>query len=98
MIHPLKAASSFDCDGCGHHASFHRMESKADEEVARRWRVEEEAREGQGGFGGVEDGWGGGGGGKRRRIGGESGEVVVLEGGSEVSAAGGGRKRRGRGA
>lgn len=45
MIHPLKAATSFDCDGCGHHASFHRMESKEEEEIARRWKVEEASRE-----------------------------------------------------
>lgn len=45
MIHPLKAASSFDCDGCGHHASFHRMESKEEEEIARRWKAEEMAKE-----------------------------------------------------
>ncbi|MCJ1450928.1 hypothetical protein MMC28_001262 [Mycoblastus sanguinarius] len=47
MIHPLKAATSFDCDGCGHHASFHRMESREEEEIARRWKAEEEARQGR---------------------------------------------------
>ncbi|KAI9881593.1 MAG: hypothetical protein M1830_000157 [Pleopsidium flavum] len=41
MIHPLKASSSFDCDGCGHHASFHKMENRAEDEVVRRWRAEE---------------------------------------------------------
>ncbi|KAL2046694.1 hypothetical protein ABVK25_011608 [Lepraria finkii] len=45
MIHPLKVATSFDCDGCGHHASFHRMESKEEEEIVRRWKVEETSRE-----------------------------------------------------
>lgn len=45
MIHPLKAASSFDCDGCGHHASFHRMQNPEDEEAARRWKQEEAVRE-----------------------------------------------------
>ena len=44
MIHPLKAATSFDCDGCGHHASFHRMENPLEEETVRRWRAEEGAR------------------------------------------------------
>lgn len=48
MIHPLKAATSFDCDGCGHHASFHRMQNPEDEEIARRWKQEEAARERQG--------------------------------------------------
>ncbi|MCJ1357767.1 MAG: hypothetical protein MMC33_007763 [Icmadophila ericetorum] len=27
MIHPQKLSSSFECDGCGHHACFHRLES-----------------------------------------------------------------------
>ncbi|KAK4697736.1 hypothetical protein P7C71_g383, partial [Lecanoromycetidae sp. Uapishka_2] len=45
MIHPLKAATSFDCDGCGHHASFHRMQNPEDEEIARRWKQEEASRE-----------------------------------------------------
>jgi len=48
MIHPLKAATSFDCDGCGHHASFHRMQNPEDEEIARRWKQDEAARELQG--------------------------------------------------
>ncbi|KAJ6257368.1 hypothetical protein Dda_8257 [Drechslerella dactyloides] len=38
MVHPLKATSSFDCDGCGHHASFHRMKSH-EEEVEQAARV-----------------------------------------------------------
>ena len=41
MIHPLKAATSFECDGCGHHASFHQMRNKLEEEeekaAAARW-------------------------------------------------------------
>lgn len=46
MIHPLKASTSFDCDGCGHHASFHRFEAKEEEEAAKtRWREEEARRE-----------------------------------------------------
>lgn len=39
MVHPLKAATSFDCDGCGHHASFHSMENHQDDEVVRRWKI-----------------------------------------------------------
>lgn len=57
MIHPLKAAASFDCDGCGHHACFHQLESKEEEGVVRRWRAEEEM------------GRGGGGGGSEREVG-----------------------------
>jgi len=41
MIHPLKATSSFECDGCGHHASFHKMENRAEDEVVARWKAEE---------------------------------------------------------
>ncbi|KAK6530688.1 hypothetical protein TWF281_007527 [Arthrobotrys megalospora] len=39
MVHPLKATTSFDCDGCGHHASFHRMKSHEEEvENAAKFR------------------------------------------------------------
>jgi hypothetical protein len=34
MLHPLKAATSFLCDGCGHHACFHKMESAESERVS----------------------------------------------------------------
>lgn len=27
MLNPLQAASSFACDGCGHHASFHNLKN-----------------------------------------------------------------------
>ncbi|KAL8956428.1 MAG: hypothetical protein Q9193_006058 [Seirophora villosa] len=43
MLNPLKAATSFECDGCGHHASFHRMDSREDEETVTRWK--EDARD-----------------------------------------------------
>lgn len=45
MIHPVKAATSFDCDGCSHHASFHKMENRAEDEIVARWRAEEKTRE-----------------------------------------------------
>ncbi|KAK6355724.1 hypothetical protein TWF718_000116 [Orbilia javanica] len=39
MVHPLKATTSFDCDGCGHHASFHKMKSHEEEvENAAKFR------------------------------------------------------------
>ena len=44
MIHPIKAATSFECDGCGHHASFHRMENQQEQEIAQKWKVQEEMR------------------------------------------------------
>lgn len=44
MAHPLKADASFDCDGCGHHASFHDLENRREEEIVRRWKAEETRR------------------------------------------------------
>lgn len=32
MLNPLQAASSFACDGCGHHASFHNLRNPNEEE------------------------------------------------------------------
>src|SRR4051794_11427961 len=64
MVHPLKATSSFDCDGCGHHASFHMMKSHEEEvEAAARERVieieseeeEEEEQESTSTVGGDDD-------------------------------------------
>ncbi|KAF1941339.1 hypothetical protein EJ02DRAFT_423172 [Clathrospora elynae] len=40
MLHPLKSSSSYECDGCGHHASFHTMENKTEDEIRKRWEVE----------------------------------------------------------
>ncbi|PSN73435.1 hypothetical protein BS50DRAFT_464974, partial [Corynespora cassiicola Philippines] len=45
MLHPLKSTSSFECDGCNHHASFHSMENKSDEEIRKRWDQETKERE-----------------------------------------------------
>ncbi|KAF1930124.1 uncharacterized protein M421DRAFT_385196 [Didymella exigua CBS 183.55] len=43
MLHPLKSSSSYECDGCAHHASFHSMENKADDDTRKKW--EQEAKE-----------------------------------------------------
>jgi len=43
MTHPLHAATSFECDGCGHHASFHMLVNKDEDEVVARWKAEAEA-------------------------------------------------------
>ncbi|KAI5853198.1 hypothetical protein DFP73DRAFT_590253 [Morchella snyderi] len=32
MLNPLQAASSFLCDGCNHHASFHNLRNPSEEE------------------------------------------------------------------
>jgi hypothetical protein len=44
MAHPLKANASFECDGCGHHASFHDLENRREEEIVRRRKAEEQRR------------------------------------------------------
>ena len=42
MLHPVKAATSFECDGCGHHASFHSLENPAEDTIVKKWAEEEE--------------------------------------------------------
>lgn len=39
----LQAATSFDCDGCNHHASFHSLENPAEDAVLQRWAEQESA-------------------------------------------------------
>ncbi|CAK4033318.1 Hypothetical predicted protein [Lecanosticta acicola] len=41
MLHPVKAATSFECDGCGHHASFHSLENDAEDAVLQKWSAQE---------------------------------------------------------
>ncbi|KAK5133509.1 hypothetical protein LTR08_007646 [Meristemomyces frigidus] len=41
MLHPVKAATSFECDGCGHHASFHSLENPAEDAVLKKWAAQE---------------------------------------------------------
>ena len=48
MIHPVKAATSFECDGCSHHASYHKMENKAEDEIISRWKVADSTLEHEG--------------------------------------------------
>ncbi|CZT22253.1 uncharacterized protein RCC_08122 [Ramularia collo-cygni] len=43
MLHPVKAATSFDCDGCGHHASFHSLENLSEDAVLKKWSEQEAA-------------------------------------------------------
>ncbi|KAL1393422.1 hypothetical protein HDK64DRAFT_6084 [Phyllosticta capitalensis] len=47
MLHPLKISSSFTCDGCDHHASFHSMASPADDAVIARWETESQEQQQQ---------------------------------------------------
>ncbi|KAK1061601.1 hypothetical protein LTR33_012671 [Friedmanniomyces endolithicus] len=41
MLHPVKAATSFECDGCSHHASFHSLENPSEDAVLRKWAQQE---------------------------------------------------------
>ncbi|TKA78764.1 hypothetical protein B0A55_04124 [Friedmanniomyces simplex] len=36
-----EAATSFECDGCSHHASFHSLENPSEDAVLRKWAQEE---------------------------------------------------------
>lgn len=94
MQHPQQAGTSYLCDGCGHHASFHGMEGREEEEVVGRWKAEAEAERGVAGGGGEKKR------GKRRRmiggLEGEGGAGEVVGGEGEVAVTGG-RKRKGRG-
>ncbi|KAK7562652.1 hypothetical protein IWX92DRAFT_233254 [Phyllosticta citricarpa] len=47
MLHPLKLSSSFTCDGCDHHASFHNMASPADDAIIARWETESQEQQQQ---------------------------------------------------
>jgi RPA family protein len=40
IVMPSQSSSSYECDGCGHHASFHTMENKVEDEIRKRWEVE----------------------------------------------------------
>ncbi|KAM0718684.1 hypothetical protein Q7P37_005755 [Cladosporium fusiforme] len=52
MLHPVKAASSFECDGCGHHASFHSLENPAEDAIRQKWSEQEaQAKEQQAALG-----------------------------------------------
>lgn len=45
MLHPLKSFTTFECDGCAHHASFHCLENKAEDEIRKRWEMEQRQKE-----------------------------------------------------
>lgn len=45
MLHPLKSFTTFECDGCAHHASFHSLENKAEDEIRKRWEMEQRQKE-----------------------------------------------------
>ncbi|RPA98578.1 hypothetical protein L873DRAFT_1686961 [Choiromyces venosus 120613-1] len=51
MLNPLQAASSFACDGCGHHASFHNLKNPGEDDEVLLLVEAEREREGGGSAG-----------------------------------------------
>ncbi|KAF2861367.1 hypothetical protein K470DRAFT_191479, partial [Piedraia hortae CBS 480.64] len=39
MQHPARAGSTFLCDGCGHHACFHRLRNREGDGIAEREKL-----------------------------------------------------------
>jgi hypothetical protein len=38
---PLQAATSFECDGCGHHASYHNLDNPSEDAILAKWSAQE---------------------------------------------------------
>lgn len=38
-----QAATSFECDGCGHHASYHSLENPREDAILQKWNEAEKA-------------------------------------------------------
>ena len=41
----VQSFTTFECDGCAHHASFHSLENKAEDEIRKRWEMEQRQKE-----------------------------------------------------
>lgn len=54
-----QAATSFECDGCNHHASFHSLENEAEDVILKKWSAQEAENDAQSASGASK---------KRRRI------------------------------
>ena len=37
----IQAATSFECDGCNHHASYHSMDNPAEDAILKKWEDQE---------------------------------------------------------
>lgn len=93
-----QAATSFECDGCNHHASFHSLENVAEDAVLQKWSAQEASNEAQS-TGGANK--------KRRRIADKTTEVLEImelpddesdyEASAAVQTANTNRKRNGNG-
>jgi len=40
LLTSSRSSSSYECDGCNHHASFHNMENKIEDEIRKKWAQE----------------------------------------------------------
>lgn len=40
-----QSTTSFECDGCGHHASFHSMENEQEQRIISKWAEEDTTRQ-----------------------------------------------------
>ncbi|SMY23400.1 unnamed protein product [Zymoseptoria tritici ST99CH_1A5] len=47
MLHPVKAATSFECDGCGHHASYHSMDNPEEDAILQKWSDQQKLQQQQ---------------------------------------------------
>jgi hypothetical protein len=39
--HVSQAATSFECDGCGHHASYHNLDNPSEDAILAKWSAQE---------------------------------------------------------
>ena len=37
---PTQAATSFECDGCGHHASYHNLDNPSEDAILAKWSAQ----------------------------------------------------------
>jgi hypothetical protein len=38
---PKQAATSFECDGCGHHASYHNLDNPSEDAILAKWSAQD---------------------------------------------------------
>lgn len=65
----MQAATSFECDGCNHHASFHSLENEAEDVILKKWSAQEADNDAQSAGGASK---------KRRRIADKASETLEI--------------------
>ncbi|CAD0112367.1 unnamed protein product [Aureobasidium uvarum] len=40
---PRGSSTSFECDGCGHHASYHNLDNPSEDAILAKWSAQEKA-------------------------------------------------------